>query len=389
MAAGGRTRNPAGDAYNTRRHEAPEGISPVDYTANFADFLASREAGQPFYFWYGAHEPHRVYKPGIGRAHGKPLAAAEVPPFLPDAPEVRDDLLDYAYEIEWFDAHLVQMLKQLEEAGELANTIVIVTSDNGMSFPRAKANAYEYGIHVPLAVMWPARVPGGRRVDDLVSLVDIAPTLLAAANVPAPAMTGTSLMPLLLPAETGGPEPGREAVFAARERHSSSRYNSLGYPQRAMRTGDALYIWNPAPERWPAGAPQAIGPDGAPGPLHGAYHDIDAAPTLDFLVAHRDEPGVGRYFHLAVDHRPARELCAVTDDPGCLVNLAGAPAEAARVGALHARLLAFLQSTGDPRALGEGDVFETYRRYSPLRTFPPPQWVLDGQPAFKPDWIVE
>jgi len=77
-----------------------------------------------------------------------------VPPFLPDTPEVRSDILDYCVEIEWFDTHLGRMLKALEDAGELANTLVIVTGDNGMPFPRAKANCYEYGIHVPLAIRW-------------------------------------------------------------------------------------------------------------------------------------------------------------------------------------------------------------------------------------------
>ena len=87
------------------------------------------------------------------------------------------------------------MLDLLEERGELDDTIVVVTSDNGMAFPRAKATVYEYGAHMPLAIRWGARVAPGRTVEDFVSHRDFAPTFLEAAGLPIPAdMTGRSLM---------------------------------------------------------------------------------------------------------------------------------------------------------------------------------------------------
>jgi len=162
----GRPRNPAGPDFSKRKIKPPySGMNKNDYAANFADFLAARPKGQPFYFWYGATEPHREYEKGCGLKAGKKLEDAEPPPFLPDTPEVRSDILDYCVEIDWFDMHLGRMLKLLEEAGELDNTIVVVTADNGMPFPRAKANLYEYGTHVPLAVRWAAMAPGGRTID--------------------------------------------------------------------------------------------------------------------------------------------------------------------------------------------------------------------------------
>ncbi|MCH2374361.1 MAG: sulfatase, partial [Planctomycetes bacterium] len=151
----GRATNPAGPEFSKLTLRAPEGIRSTDYAANFAEFLRQRPKGKPFSFWYGASEPHRKFKKGIGREHGLDPAKIVVPGFLPDTPEIRDDILDYCYEVEWFDEHLGRMLNLLEEQGELDNTIVIVTSDNGMAFPRAKANVYEYGIHMPLAVAWP------------------------------------------------------------------------------------------------------------------------------------------------------------------------------------------------------------------------------------------
>lgn len=374
----GRTRNPAGPQYSAVQLDPPfAGISRVDYAGNFRQFLGERAAGQPFYFWYGASEPHRVFEPGAGVvAH---LDAVEVPEFLPDVPEVRADLQAYAREIEWFDRHLGEMIRMLEEIGELENTLIIVTSDNGMAFPRAKANVYEYGIHVPLVMSWGSRVPGGRVVHDLANLIDLAPTILEATGVAhtgGPPMTGRSLLSLLTSSAAGWVDPDRDATYAGRERHSSSRWDNLAYPQRAIRTPEYLYIRNFKPERWPAGAPRKYESEGVLGPMHGGYHDIDAAPSLDFLIQNRDRPEYSRYFHLAVDRRPAEELYNILRDPACLVNLALAPEYEPITAHLRNRLLQRLTEHGDPRVVGNGDIWETYTRYSPIRSFPPPEWAL-------------
>ena len=168
-------------------------------------------------------------------AHGGQLDDVAVPKFLPDTPEIRSDILDYEYEIEWFDNHLGRMLAELEEADELDNTIVVVTSDNGMAFPRAKANCYEFGVHMPLAIRWGAKAKPGRKVHDLVSLTDLMPTYLEACDIEHPRkfpMAGRSLMPILLSDKEGTVDSKRTAAYSCRERHSSSRWNNLSYPQR-------------------------------------------------------------------------------------------------------------------------------------------------------------
>jgi uncharacterized sulfatase len=367
--------NPAGVSYEQRKARPPRNfISNNDYAVNFADFLARKQPDQPFCFWYGATEPHRKYEKGAGLESGRKLEDVVVPPFLPDTPEIRSDILDYLVEIEHFDRHLGRMLQLLEDRGELENTLVIVTGDNGMPFPRAKSNCYEYGIHVPLGIAWPARVPGNRTVDDLVGFVDLTATILEAAEVSHPASSpppaGRSIMNILVSRREGRVDLTRDRVFAARERHSSSRAGNLGYPQRALRTPAYLYIRNFAPERWPAGAPQSLDADGKPGPMHGAYHDSDASPTLTFLVDHREHPRFGRFFNLAVARRPAEELYDIRTDPGCIVNLAGEAAHAETRKQLSRQLDDYLQETGDPRVTGNGDIWESYIRYSPLRKFP-------------------
>jgi len=370
----GRDRNPAGPAFQKRRMKSPPGISNRDYAANFADFLKARPKGKPFCFWFGGHEPHRRYQKGAGLKAGKKLADAKVPPFLPDTPEIRSDLLDYSVEIEWFDRHLGRIIKQLEEAGELDNTLILVTGDNGMPFPRAKANGYEFGIHVPLAVRWPKRIKPGRTVSDLVGFIDFAPTFLEAAGLTVPeTMSGKSLMNIFTSRKSGRVDKSRQRVFSARERHSSSRYKNRTYPIRAMRTQRYLYIRNFRPKRWPAGAPQKYGSNGKLGPMHGGYHDIDACPSLTFLIENRDKKPISRFFHLAVDKRPGEELFDITSDPGNLRNLAADPQHAATLKRLRGEMETYLRKTGDPRVINGGDIYESYKRYSRIRKFPPPK----------------
>jgi N-sulfoglucosamine sulfohydrolase len=374
----GRPRNPAGTAYDRRRTTPPfKGISKNDYAANFAEFLRDRPQGRPFCFWYGSSEPHREYEPGSGLKAGKRLEQASVPPFLPDVPEVRSDLLDYCVEIEWFDRQLARMLDMLEKSGELGRTLVIVTGDNGMSFPRAKANLYEYGIHVPLAISWPDRVPGGRVVEDLVGFVDLTATILDAARVDQAvldggphALVGKSLLNVLTTDKQGLVDPSRTMVFTGRERHASSRHGEAGYPGRAIRTQDYLYIRNFHPERWPAGDPREFTDDGRISPMHGAYRDIDSAPSLQVLVQNADREPFAHFLQLAVGKRPADELYDVRCDPGCLVNLAADRSHEPTLLRLRQTLFDYLKKTGDPRMGNDPDIFDTYPRFGAKRRFP-------------------
>lgn len=371
----GRTRNPAGPEFSDITLENPEGISDNDYAANFREFLKGREQDQPFFFWLGTREPHRRYKKNIGKENGMDPGKIKVPPFLPDVEEVRNEVLDYGYEITWFDDHLEKAIAILEEARELDSTLIVVTSDNGMPFPRAKANVFEYGIHVPLAIRWGREVKGGRSSDDLVSLTDLCTTFLevAGADTPAYPLEGKSLLNILSSEESGITDSTRRAVYASRERHSSSRWNNLGYPQRCIRTHRYLYIRNFAPERWPAGAPQKYDEEGELEPMHQAYHDIDEAAD-NFVIRERDNPEYRKFFLWAVDKRPAEELYDIVNDPGCMNNLADDPAHSAGLSDLRTRLQDYLTRTGDPRVTEDGEeLFESYPRLrGPMRKFPEP-----------------
>lgn len=158
----GKKRLLVGTEFNSHKLKTPtKGISNKDYATNFNEFLNSLEKDQSWFFWYGAHEPHRRYEYGTGqKLAGKSVDDIKtVPDFWPDNDTIRNDMLDYALEIEYADKQLGKMMKNLEERNLLENTIILMTSDNGMPFPRCKAQEYEYSNHMPLAVMWPAGNP--------------------------------------------------------------------------------------------------------------------------------------------------------------------------------------------------------------------------------------
>lgn len=330
---GGRRRNPAGPQFDT-----------------FEKFLAKRPADAPFCFWFGSTHPHRAYEQGIGARSGMKPEDVTVPPFLPDTPTVRSDLLDYFHAAQLYDAQVSELLETLDKAGLAENTLVIVTSDNGMPFPRGKCNLYDSGCRMPLAARWPARIAPGRTTDELVSLTDVAPTLLEAAGLEPPAeMTGRSFLDLL----QGANSASREAVFLERERHTNRRERMLSYPMRATRTPDFLYIRNLRPNLWPAGDPMPEASDGG-------YGDIDGSPTKYILVKRKDDPEIAPFFRMACAKRPEEELYDLKKDPWQIKNVAGDPRYENTRRRLRAALDDWMAKTKDPRAKRDDDRWDRY-----------------------------
>jgi uncharacterized sulfatase len=372
-------RNPVGPEYDHEKLSPPtSGISKVDYYGNFVDFFHETKRDKPFFFWFGSHEPHRGYTPGSGILAGLDPMKAFVPDFLPDDSVVRSDILDYTLEIQWYDQQLGKILRFLKEQGALENTLVVVTSDNGMPFPSAKANLMDYGSHVPLAICWPGHIKPGGVSHDLVSLTDLAPTFLAVADVKqVSAMTGKSLVPLWQRDDSARRQTHRRFVLTGRERHSDSRPDDLGYPSRAIRTPNFLLILNLKPDRWPAGnpAPAVRPPLAPPGadpkdfkPIGLGYEDIDEPSPTKTLMA--KNPGRWpRMFAEGFEKRPGVELYDVQRDPGCTVNLASDPAFGAVRDSLERILKEQLTAEGDPRMLGYGDIFESYPRFGLMRNW--------------------
>ena len=331
--------------------------------ANFDGFLEARPRGQPFCYWWGPTNTHRVWE----RGSGKSLWGIEpddlrgrLPAFLPDVDDIREDVADYLGECMAVDAGLGVLLRRLEEIGELDNTLVVVSGDHGIpGFPRAKCNLYDIGCEVALAARWPGRIPPGRVVDDFVNLMDLAPTFMEAAGADLPdSMTAASLLPLLESDRSGQVDPDRTFVVTGRERHcADAREGYLPYPQRAIRTADFLYVHNFAPERWPAGDPAGLDDETAEAPSYeklatdtrAAYADLDASPTKAWMIQNRAEAEVRRAFDLGFGKRPREELYDLRTDPDYMNNVAAEPAYRAQVQDLRERLMEMLRERDDPR----------------------------------------
>lgn len=349
----GKNRAMAGPAYDKRKMTPPiRTMSGNDYASNFNDFLDAAPKEKPWCFWYGGHEPHRPYLYGSGvSAGGKKLSDIDrVPACWPDTEEVRNDMLDYAFKTEYFDNHLSRMLAELERRGLLDNTLVVVTSDNGMPFPHNKGYAYQNSNHLPLAVMWKnGVVKPGRSVEDYISFVDFAPTFLEVAGVSlaqsgmAP-ITGRSLTEIFVSEKSGLVIPERDHVLIGKERNDTGRPKDAGYPIRGIVKGGMLYLHNFETDRWPGGNPET------------GYTETDDGPTKAAVLNTRHLSGKQHFWELSFGKLPADQLFDVVKDPDCITNLAASRS----VEAYKDELFARLKQQEDPRMSGNGHLFDEY-----------------------------
>ncbi|MEM9942781.1 MAG: sulfatase [Planctomycetota bacterium] len=329
--------------------------------SNFDSFLKARPKDQPFCFWLGASDPHRPYKPGTGVESGMDLSSIKLFEHYPDSETVRSDVADYYFEVQRFDSDVQRALAKLESLDLLDNTIVVMTGDHGMPFPRCKANLYDSGARVPMAVRWPKVIQPGRVSTDFVSTTDLAPTFLEAAGVKIPAaVTGKSWLEIFRSGlKQGRVEPAREFVLTGKERHVPCQESgdSGGTPMRAIRTDDFLLIHNYRPDRWPAGTPEhekAYIPNCWLG-------DCDNGPTKTYMVDHKDKDADHqRKWELAFGKRPEFELYDLRNDPGQLNNVAGRSEYANVQASLLGTLNQNLASTGDPRELSGVDAAKVF-----------------------------
>lgn len=320
--------------------------------AGLAAFLKARPQGKPFFYWFGSSNPHRGYKPDSGIDAGKrPSDIDHVPAYWPDNDIVRRDMLDYAIEVEAFDTQVGSLVDALEASGEAANTLVIVTSDHGMPFPRVKGHTFDDAHRIPFIASWPTGISQpARRVTDMISFIDLAPTFLDLLGVDGEQsgmspITGHSFTDLLKDEASRD----RSFVIVGRERNDvlcrPGTPAGLGYPARAIREGDFFYVQNFASDRWPCGDPD-IG-----------FKDTDASPTKKLA---EDAGPSDVYWQHAFGKRPGEQLFDVVKDPDCVNNLAADPAFTAQAAALRDKLFTELEKQQDPRVLGNGDVFDNY-----------------------------
>ncbi|NQU43510.1 sulfatase-like hydrolase/transferase [bacterium] len=358
----GRSRNAAGDLYNSILIENPEeGISNIDYPANFEQFLDGRAEGQPFWFWVGTIEPHSPVGEDnpekLAEKYGMTLDKVDVPGFLPDTPGSRRERAKILYEICYADETLGKFLKILEDRGELENTLLIVTGDNGTQIPRSKATPYDWGVHEPLAIMWPARVKPGRTVDDFVSFPDLGVTMIEAAGLPVPeSMSGRGILGTLLSDQEGQVDPSRDFIVTGLEWHGE--FDPMNRASRMVRDNRYEYIVNYGT-----------------GTYYGTVNPAKALPDSEFektaatatsgeiVYKHPTHPKMKPFVPLLLETHPPEELYDLEKDPWQVNNVIDDPAYAEIKARLKEKMKAYQIKTGDPRATGNMETFIRTREF--------------------------
>ncbi len=297
--------------------------------SRFEEFL-DLAGNKPFFMWFGFVDPHREYGDHpIGKVNDPQRVS--VPPYLVDDEATRQDLADYYDEISRLDGHVGGIMEVLASRGLLDDTLVVFLSDNGMPFPRAKATVYDAGIRTPMVVSWNGRIkPNTVYRSGLVSVIDLAPTLLDAAGIPKPeVMYGDSILPLLL----GKEGPGREYVFAERHWHGTDEH------LLAIRSTTHKLIYTAEYAHLPLGT----GSDVSSSP---AWYSLKAKQRENELT-----PAQRRFFEYP---RAQIELYDLQRDPFELVNVADRPENLALVRKMLGELQRWRRETKDPSPRDKG-----------------------------------
>ncbi len=309
---------------------APGGPRQVTRMAESAKKFMAADSDRPFFLLVGYTDPHRAGQgfanepdyPGVKTIKYDPQAIV-VPPWLPDTPEVRADLAGYYESTSRMDQGINQMLDAITATGHQDDTLVIYVSDNGPPFPGAKSSLYEPGIHLPLIISSPDQKKRGVVNQALVSLVDLAPTIMDWAGVKPPKQVfGRSVLPLL---DQDNPA-GWDRVFGSHIFHEITMY----YPMRMLRTRQYKYILNLAhPLEYPLAS------------------DLWNSPTWQGVLK-RGDTRYGQRTIQALLHHPREELYDLTADPHEVHNLADDPALQATLQELRDQLKQWQEQTDDP-----------------------------------------
>lgn len=328
-------------ALSGKTHVNPPQAFPFEYLANTRGGKINRnqsnpefaevdkfldecvQSGTPFGLFLCSNEPHSPWNKGDPSAY--PPEKLVLPPIWADTPATRSDFSRYLAEITYFDDQVGQALSLLAKHGLAENTLVIVLTEQGNSFPFAKWTCYDVGLGSGLIVRWPGRVKPGSRSDALVEYIDVMPTFFAAAGLSSPGdIDGFSFLNVL----TGASAQHKEHTFGL----ATSRgifHGPEHYGIRSVRDARYRYILNLTPEA--------------------TFKNTTTRDSTfkEWIVA--GENGDARAASLArrYQHRPAEEFYDCLKDPWNLHNLAADPSHRDRIDALRKELAAWMESQGD------------------------------------------
>jgi N-sulfoglucosamine sulfohydrolase len=287
----------------------------VETVAPLAMEVLRREHDRPLFVSIGFFETHREF---LGPGSLRDVHYSKPPNNLPDTPEVRADIAAFKASARSLDHGVGMVLNQLDAAGLADDTLIIFTTDHGMPFPGAKATLYDRGLGVMMIMRGPEPFNGGRVNDELVSHIDIYPTICDYLELERPPfLEGVSLLPLL----RGETASAREEIFAG------STWHAAYEPQRAIRTKRHKYIRRWGERRTPV------------------LPNTDDGPSKDLLVANG----------WADSEIPKEQLYDLLFDPNEVNNLAADPGQADTLAELAGRLEGWMRETEDPLLAGHVD----------------------------------
>lgn len=333
-------------ALNGKRHIAPNEAFPFEYLCKSKNpdmeaadrFIASCvRQNKPFCLFQCSNEPHTPWNKGDASRY--PPEKISLPPYLVDTGATREGMSRYLAEVTYYDGQVGQSLALLDKHKVKDNTLVIVVSEQGSSFPFGKWTCYDTGLQSACVARWPGRIRAGVRSSALIEYVDFTPTFIAAAGgTPDPVLDGKSLLPIL----KGITQVHKTHVFG----EMTTRGIINGSPHfgiRSIRSRDYKYIWNftPSVKFQNACTKNAI---------FQSWRDKAVHSERAALLVHRYE------------HRPEEELYAVKDDPYEMRNLADNPDFAAIKQDLKTRLKNWMKAMGDKGQATELDAFSRQGR---------------------------
>ena len=311
-----------------------------------------RPAGKPFYAILNFTETHESSLFGNKPAEPKRLKPEEIdlPPYLPDLPEIRKDMARYHDRVTDMDARVGQALKELEEAGLADDTIVFYYADHGGVLPRGKRYLEQTGVKVPLIVRIPekfrhlAPFKPGERVTEPVSFVDLAPTVLSLAGIATPEqMQGRAFL------GSKRKEPAADEM----EFLYADRFDELYGMRRGLTDGKWKYIRNFNPHL--PQAPYSFYQYGQPG--WAAYEKAWKEGKLTGIHKAQWEPPV-----------ISEQLYDLAADPWEINNLAADPAHSEKLAALRERLKATMTEIKDTGLVPE-TMFNTLAKNSTIADY--------------------
>jgi arylsulfatase A-like enzyme len=308
-----------------KSHLGPEGDRQFDYVNSSLDSFeqfVEQSQNRPFFLWVGFTDPHRDYQDSIFSADSQSPEDVMVRPYWVDDLPTRKDLANYYDEIRRMDQQIGYYVASLKEKNLLENTIIIFISDNGAPFPREKGTVYDAGIKTPLVIHWPGTINPNQRTDALISVVDLAPSLLQLIGLkPTEEMQGLPIENLFGNGETES----RDYIFAERNWHNCDEHI------RSVRTDRYKLIKNAYLEL-----------------PHGTAADISSSPTFKSLLASKQENQLNTaQLRLFEYPRPEYELYDLQNDPYELNNLAAKDSLATIREELKEVLATWMQETND------------------------------------------